>query len=97
MATGESTGTVPGTTNPVEVVRFSPDGNYFAVAGWDGMVIIWSTETENHVTTLGSPGGGILAMAFTPDSKHLAIGTDTGLLRVWQFPNLENAGYAQSA
>ena len=75
-----------------QVVRFSPDGNYFAVAGWDGMVIIWSTETENHVRTLGSPGGGILAMAFTPDSKHLAIGTDTGLLRVWQVPTWKMQG-----
>jgi len=75
-------GTVPEITRPVEVVRYLPNGTYFVVAGWDGIVTLWDTATETRILPLGGPGGGILAVAFTPDTKHLRAGTDRGLLRL---------------
>ena len=79
VATGEQEGTIPGNDHPVEVVRFSPGGSFFAVAGWDGVVNVWDAATDTRIQRLGSPGGGILALAFSPDGKHIVAGTELGL------------------
>ena len=48
------------------------------------------------VRTLGSPGGGILALAFTPDGKHLVAGTELGLLRVWDVATWDSLSTIQA-
>ena len=72
-----------GTTLRSRWCEFSPDGKFFAVTGWDGVVNVWEIATDTRIQRLGGPGGGILSLAFSPDGKHLLAGTELGLLRVW--------------
>jgi WD40 repeat protein len=75
---------VPGNKHAIEAVRFSPDGKLYATAGWDGIVNVWDSATGAHLNALGGTSGwGILALAFTPDSKYLLAGTEIGALQLW--------------
>jgi WD40 repeat protein len=67
----------------IEVVRYSPNGTLFAVAHWDGDVDVWGTTTGSKIRILHGPGGGILALAFTPDSHRVVTGDELGQLQVW--------------
>ena len=70
-------------TGWVEVVRYSPNGMLFAIAGWDGTVHLFGASNGSRIRILSGPGGGILTLAFTPDSDRLVGGTELGELRVW--------------
>ena len=83
VETGQLKGNIPGNKASIEVVRYSPDGTIFAVAGWDWIVDIWDVATGRKLNVLRSPGGGILALGFSPDGKYLLAGTEKGLLRMW--------------
>jgi WD40 repeat protein len=66
---------------------FSADGKLLATGDKVGHVVVWDVATGKPVTTMESPGmytwdgrqrihsiGGIRALAFSPDGKHLAVG-----------------------
>lgn len=68
-------------------VTFSPDGKFIATGDKVGHVAIWEAATGSKVATVEAPGlytwdpkqrrhsiGGIRALAFSPDSKLLAVG-----------------------
>ena len=69
--TGDQKGEIREYLGSVEVVRYSPNGTLFAVAGWDGSVQLRGSTTGSLVRTLQGQGGGLLSMAFTPDSNAL--------------------------
>jgi WD40 repeat protein len=55
-----------------EGVAFSPNGQFLAVACWDGTVTVWDL-TANHERVLkGHTGGRATRVAFSPDNRHLA-------------------------
>ena len=83
VVTGDRIGEFLKNNGPVEVVRGSPNGTIFAVAGWDGVVNLWGTTTGSRLRVLPGPGGGILSLAFTPDSHRVVAGTELGQLQVW--------------
>ena len=66
-------------------VAFSPDGNYLASAGrwmnkddyWGNGVILWNpvSGTAIHYLIRTTANAGARAIAFSPDSKMLAMGT----------------------
>lgn len=85
--------TLPGSTfSPPKAIvstAFSPDGRYVAVgeAGRLPRVLVWDLESEKYIVELKGHKFGILALAFSPDMKHLvSLGYQhDGVLNVWNW------------
>jgi WD40 repeat protein len=61
---------------PVEGVAASPDGNWFATAGFK-TVNIWDAKTGKLARTLKGHLSPVHVVAFSPDSKTVASGSST--------------------
>jgi WD40 repeat protein/basic membrane lipoprotein Med (substrate-binding protein (PBP1-ABC) superfamily) len=74
-----------GHTAEVYSVVFSPDGRYLVTAGLDYSVKIWDLRADGGspapVWSIPVPAWSF-ALAFSPDGKSLAIGTNAGIARV---------------
>lgn len=66
----------------VEDLKFSPDGQLLAVATSVG---IWLYDTETYAprNLIAANKGGITAIAFSADSRRLAVGSGHYTLSVW--------------
>ncbi len=63
---------------------FSPDGQYFASAGVDGIVRIWRTSDGECVQRLEGHTQLVWSVAFHPDGQRLVSGGEDRTLRIWQ-------------
>jgi WD40 repeat protein len=64
---------LPVTYNP-EALAFHPDGRHLAVAGGDDHeVVLWDLNGPKKVSELVGPGGGLWAVALSPDARFLAF------------------------
>ena len=65
-------------------IAFSPDGRIVATVGID-VTRFWNARTGRQILpALGSNGGGgVSAIAFSPDGKTFATGADDGSVTVW--------------
>lgn len=76
--------TLIGHTGAVRGVRFSPDGQHVATAGWDETARVWETATGKSVALLQDDGQQhVLNVAFSPDGNFLATAGSDGTVRVW--------------
>ncbi len=86
-----------GHTARVNALSFSPDGLTLASGGQDKTVRLWRISDGSLLNTLGSveqaspndsvgvqPYNGV---AFSPDGKLLAAGSDDGGIRIWDVSN----------
>jgi WD40 repeat protein len=55
---------------------FSPDGGLFAVACEFGFAKLWDWPNRKEIATFGGFLQGVHSLAFSPDSKRLAVGSD---------------------
>ena len=79
--TGKELLTLKGDSESVNSVAFSPDGKRLASAGsCDGIIKLWDTVTGKKLLTLK---GASLSVAFSPDGRRLASGSDDDTIRVW--------------
>ena len=69
----------------VYAVAFSPDGRFFAAAGFDGAVRLWDAQG------LGTPlwrqqgtHGAVNAIDFSPDGRFLVAGYHDGTVHLWR-------------
>jgi WD40 repeat protein/DNA-binding SARP family transcriptional activator len=62
-------------------VSWSPDGQFIATGGADGMARVWDAETGSLRFTLTGHTGFVWSVAWSPDSSHLATGG--GEVKVW--------------
>jgi WD40 repeat protein len=65
-------------------VTFSPNGKLFAAASGQGLAKLWEATTLQELRTLRGVLLGVHSVAFSPDSKRLAIGS-SGLeaIKLW--------------
>ena len=59
----------------IRVAILSPNGKRFAV-GRKGQVQLWDTDTGSEIAPLACGASQVLSLAFSPDGKRLAAGTE---------------------
>ncbi|XP_058801555.1 actin-interacting protein 1 [Phymastichus coffea] len=72
-------------TRFVQAVRYSPSGNLFASAGFDGKVYIYDGTTSELVGEVGSPAhqGGVYGVAWKPDGTQLLTCSGDKTCKLW--------------
>jgi WD40 repeat protein len=88
-ATWREIATLPGHSNGIWGLSFSPDGQRLATAsglhGHDrpGEVKIWDAVTWHELITLEDNAAGVFGVAFSPDGRRLATASQDGTVRIW--------------
>lgn len=69
----------------VQAVRYSPKGDLFASAGFDGKVFLYDGSSSDLVGEIGSPahGGGVYGVAWSPDGKQLLTASGDKTAKLW--------------
>uniref|UniRef100_A0A1Y1L975 Actin-interacting protein 1 n=1 Tax=Photinus pyralis TaxID=7054 RepID=A0A1Y1L975_PHOPY len=69
----------------VQAVRYSPNGNLFASAGFDGKVFLYDGTSSELVGEVGSPAhsGGVYAVSWSPDGKQLLTASGDKTAKLW--------------
>ena len=80
------TDTMPGHTEAILHVSFSPDGQTLASGGGDFTVRFWDVLTSTPKHTCRGHRNWVLCTAWSPDGKRFASGDRNGELRLWD-PN----------
>lgn len=80
--TGKERRRFQGHRAPIERLALSPDGKVLASSCQEATLRLWDTDSGKEIRSVPiDPPHGVLAMAFTPDGKHLAFNnrTDQGI------------------
>jgi WD40 repeat protein/serine/threonine protein kinase len=64
-------------------VAWSPNGDPFVTAAWDGLAKVWNGQTYKELLTLTGHTGGLTSAAWSPDGEHIATASEDGTSRIW--------------
>ena len=78
VQTGKLLDILTGHEGPVGSLSFSPTGNLLASGSWDKYVRLWNVYGRSRAVEPFQFGAEVLALAFRPDGKELAITTLDG-------------------
>ncbi|CAH0564079.1 unnamed protein product [Brassicogethes aeneus] len=69
----------------VQAVRYSPSGNLFASAGFDGKVYLYDGASSDLVGEVGAPAhaGGVYGVAWSPDGRRLLTASGDKTAKLW--------------
>jgi dipeptidyl aminopeptidase/acylaminoacyl peptidase len=69
---------------PVTALAFSPDGRTLAASSTTGTIKLFDAPTDQPLSAIQGPAGGVAALAFAPDGHSLAGGAPDATVRIWQ-------------
>lgn len=72
----------------VRVIALSSDGKHLA-SFQDKVIKIWDVPKQKIIKTIDTKKWSISSLAFSPDDKYLASGSEDGTIRVWNISNIE--------
>ncbi|MCD6400588.1 MAG: hypothetical protein J7L73_01550 [Anaerolineales bacterium] len=78
----------------VRALTFSPDSKHLIIADGDLRILFYSTNTwEQESSEIVDVPGEVTALSTHPDGSILAIGTDRGVIQIWEFvsPDLHHS------
>ncbi|MEM7182013.1 MAG: SH3 domain-containing protein [Spirochaetota bacterium] len=73
-----------GHTDVVKVIAMSPDGSYFATAGYDKRIRIWDIR-GSLLKTLFGHSRQIESLAISPDGRYIVSGSVDSTAKLWDF------------
>lgn len=82
-ATGSTILSYQGHSDYVDAVAWSPNGQYIASGGWDGIVQVWDAQTGASIITYRGQSDVVSAVAWSPDGQYIASASWDGTVRVW--------------
>uniref|UniRef100_A0A2P2I5R8 Notchless protein-like n=1 Tax=Hirondellea gigas TaxID=1518452 RepID=A0A2P2I5R8_9CRUS len=77
------TSSLPGHSEAILVVRFSPDGTHLASGSGDTTIRLWDVNTETPQHVLKGHKGWVQTLEFSPNGAVLASGSMDGLIWLW--------------
>lgn len=94
LPSGDCKCKLPGHRGTVTAVAFSPDGKTLCTGSEDCSAKLWDVKEERGLLTgahlavhegetLVGHGGGVLSVAWEPNSRHVATGSTDGTARIW--------------
>ncbi|GAB3864339.1 hypothetical protein GCM10029963_74590 [Micromonospora andamanensis] len=75
---------LPGHTDAVRGVAWSPDASLVATASRDGTARLWDATTGTVAAVLRGHTDMVEAVAFCPDSVHVATASRDATVRIWE-------------
>jgi len=66
----------------LSAVAFQHRGSILATAGLDGLVVLWRPAKNRKPIAQVDVGSGVSQLAWSPDDRHIAVGTETGHVEV---------------
>ena len=97
-SSNSETMTADGHTARVNVIAYSPDGQFIASGADDATVRVWDAKTGNaYGPALQGHTGAVLSVNFSPNSRSIFSAGSDGTIRVWDLNNNRSAEqHAQS-
>jgi ribosome assembly protein 4 len=77
------TASIPGHTEAVLAVSFSPDGQHLASGSGDTTVRLWDLSTQSPRATLRGHRAWVLVVGWSPDGRMLVSGDMDGSVWLW--------------
>ncbi len=74
---------LPGNSTFVLAVSFRPDGKRFAIAGNDGTVKVWESDTCRELRNLTGLAATVTSLSWSPDGRRLSTADEYGLVQIW--------------
>ncbi|GJP46253.1 hypothetical protein CLOM_g5559 [Closterium sp. NIES-68] len=78
--------TIPGHTEAVLAVAFSPDSKQLASGSGDTTVRFWDVNTQTPLKTRAGHKNWVLTLAWSPDARYLATGGMDAHVLLWESP-----------
>ncbi|PNH03382.1 Notchless [Tetrabaena socialis] len=77
------TSSIPGHSEAVLSVNFSPDGSMLASGSGDTTVRFWDLNTQTPKHECKGHKNWVLVVAWSPDATHVASGDMNGMIHLW--------------